>query len=95
MFLFDLTIKLPKNIGINKDAIKLKEGKKSSYRPIYKLKPVKLKILKIYIKIYLKTEIIQSFKFSINAFILFDKKSDGNFCLYINYQSLNNLTIKN
>lgn len=30
-----------------------------------------------------------------SASILFDKKPDGNFCLCIDYQGLNNLTIKN
>ncbi len=46
-------MELPENIGMNKYAIKLIEGKQPSYRPIYVLSPIELEILKTYIKIYL------------------------------------------
>lgn len=58
MFLFKLIIKLHENININKYAIKLEDGKQPLYRPIYKLRPVKLEILKIYIKTHLETGFI-------------------------------------
>ena len=56
---------------------------------------MELKILKTYIKTHLKTGFIWSSKFPAAAPILFDKKFDNTFYLYINYWSLNNLTIKN
>ena len=38
---------------------------------------------------------MQSSKSSIKAHILFDKKLDENFCLYVDYWDFNNLAIKN
>lgn len=38
---------------------------------------------------------MQNFKFYVEAFILLIKKSNTNFYLYINYEDLNNQTIKN
>ena len=58
VFSFDLAMKLLKNTGINKHAIKLQKDKQSLYRLIYKLGPIKLKTLKIYIKTPLKTGFI-------------------------------------
>ena len=91
----DLAIELPKNTGINEHAIKLINEKQPPYGPIYALKQVELKTLKAYIKTHLKTGVIQHFKFLTDGHILFDKKSDGSLRLYIDYQGLNNLTIKN
>lgn len=54
-----------------------------------------MRTLKTYIEIYQKTGFIQLFKSLINAFILFNLKSEGNSYLYINDQDFNNLTIKN
>lgn len=57
---------------------------------------MKLKTLKIYIKTpHLKAGFIWSLKFSVGASIFFDKKPDSSLCLYVNYQSLKNLTVKN
>lgn len=56
---------------------------------------VELETLKTFIKIHLKTGFINPPKSLANIVILFDKKPDGNLCLYINYQGLNYLTIKN
>ena len=95
VFSFDLAMELPKNTSINKHAIELQDGKQPPYEPIYSLRPVELETLKTYIETYLKTRFIWSFKFPADALILFDKKSDNSFWLYINYQDLNNLTIKN
>ena len=56
---------------------------------------MKLEILRIYIKTYLKTGFIQPFKSFAGAPILFDKKLNNSLHLYINYQGFNNLIIKN
>lgn len=80
---------------MNKYTIKLINGKQFPYKPIYTLNPVELEILKIYIKTHLKTEFLWASKSPADASILFDKKSDSSFCLYVNYQGLNNLTIRN
>lgn len=88
-------MELSKNININKYVIKLEKGKQPPYGLIYSLDVAKLEILKTYIEIYLKTEFIQPFKYPTKAFILFNQKLNSNFCLYIDYWSLNNLTIKN
>ena len=56
---------------------------------------MELETLKTYIKTYLKTRFIRPSKSPAGAFILFDKKPDGNLCLCMDYRDLNNLTIKN
>ncbi len=95
IFSSDLAIKPPKNTGMNEHAIELIKEKQSPYGPIYALNPVELVTLKTYIETYLKTGFIPPFKSPAVASILFDKKLDGGLCLCIDYQSLNNLTIKN
>ena len=90
-----MAMKLPSNTGINKHAIELQDVKKPLYGPIYSLKPMELETLKTYIKTHLKTGFIWPSKFPADAPILFDKKSDGSLWLFVNYQSLNNLMIKN
>ena len=47
------------------------------------------------LKINLANCFIHLSKSPAKAPILFDKKLDRSFCLYINYQGLNNITIKN
>lgn len=49
VFSLKLAVKLPKHIKINNYAIYLGDSKPPLYQPIYSLKPVELKILKIYI----------------------------------------------
>lgn len=88
-------IKSFKNIDSNKHAIKLVDDKQPHYGPIYTLSPIELETLKTCIKTHLKTGFMQPFKSAAGAPILFDKKSDHSFYLYIDYQSLNNLIIKN
>ena len=95
VFSFNLVMELPKNTGINKHAIELRDDKQPPYRPIYSLELVKLKTLKTYIKTHLKTGFIQPFKSPAGASILFNKKPDGNHWLCVNYWGVNNLTIKN
>ena len=81
-------------IELNKYAINLEDGKQLPYRPIYSLGPVELETLKTYIKTHMKIEFIRLSESLIGAPILFDKKLDGSLCLCVNYQGLNNLTIK-
>ena len=91
----DLASELPKHTEINDHAIELINGQQPSYKPIYSLGPVKLDILKTYIKTNLANRFIRPFKSPAGAPILFDRKSNGFFWLCVNYQGLNNLTIKN
>lgn len=95
VFLSDLVIQLPENIGINEHILKLVEDKQSPHGSIYTLSWVDLKTLKTYIKTHLKIKFIRSSKSLIGIYILFDKKPNGNLYLCIDYQGLNNLTIKN
>ncbi len=95
VFSLDLAVELPENTGMNKHAIEVIEGKQPPYGPIYTLSPVELETLKTYIEIYLKMDFIQPSKFPARAPIFFDKKPDGSLCLFVNYQDLNNLMIKN
>lgn len=88
-------MELPENTDINKHAIKLVKDKQLLYGPIYSLKLVELKILKTYIETYLKTRFIWPFKSLANALIFFDQKLDRSLHFCINYQGLNNLTMKN
>ena len=67
----------------------------SPYGPIYNFGPVELEILKAYIENNLANNFIKPSKFPAGVPIFFDKKRDGSLRLYMDYQSLNNLTIKN
>ena len=86
---------LPKCTKLNEYAIDLENGKQPPYGLIYSLGLVELETLKTYIKTHLKTGFIRPFKSPTVAPILFDKKLEGSLCLCIDYQSLNNPTIKN
>ena len=94
VFSFNLAMKLPENTGINKHVIKLQNGNQPPYGPIYSLGSVELETLKTYIKTHLKTVFIWPFKSPAGAPILFDKKPNNSFWLCVDYQGLNNLTIK-
>ena len=87
--------KLPENTGSNKHAIKLEEDKQLLFGLIYSLGPVELVTLKTYIKINLVNGFIWPSKSSTRAPILFDKKSNKSFRLYIDYRGFHNITIKN
>ena len=95
VFSFDLAMELPENTGINEHAIELQDGKQPPYGPIYSLGPVELETLKTYIETHLKTGFIWPSKSLAGAPILFDKKPNGSLWLRVDYQSFNNLTIKN
>lgn len=62
---------------------------------IYAVSPIELETLKAYIKTHLITRFIRLSRSLAGAPILFDKKLDSSFCLYIDYWGLNNLIIKN
>lgn len=79
---------------ININAINLKEGKQLLYGLIYNLGLVELKTLKIYIKTKLSNSFIYLFKSPANNPILYNKKPNGSFRFFINYQGLKNITIK-
>ena len=86
---------LPKRTGANEHAIELEKGQQPPDGPIYSLGPVELEILKTYIKTNLLNGFIRALKLPAGALILFVRKPNGSFCLYVNYRGLNNLTIKN
>lgn len=95
VFFEKLATVLPKHTEINTHTIDLKEGKQLPYQPIYSLGLVELETLKTYIEINLANGFIRPSKSLASAPILFDQKSDGSFWLCVDYQDLNNLTIKN
>lgn len=61
-----------KYIKINNHTIKLEVKKQLFFSLIYNLKPMKLEILKIYIKTNLDNNFIQFFKFSAKISIFFN-----------------------
>ncbi len=90
-----LAAELPKHIMINDYAIVLVDDRQIPYSPIYSLRPVELETLKAYIKNNLVNDFIRPSKSPARVSILFDKKPNGSLRLYVDYQSLTNLTIKN
>ena len=95
VFSLDLASKLPKHTRINNHAIELVNGQQLPYGPIYSLGPIESETLKTYIETNLVNGFIRPVKSPAGASILFDQKSDNSFWLYVNYQGLHNLTIKN
>ena len=86
---------LPKQTKANKHVIGLEEGKQPPYGPIYSLGPVELETLKTYIKTNPLNSFIRALKSPADTLILFVRKPDSSFCLWVNYQEFNDLTIKN
>ena len=76
---------LPEPSGVSKHIMKLGKGKELPYRPIYSLRPVELKTLKTYIKRNLANDFIWASKLPAGAPILFVRKPNNSFCLYVNY----------
>ena len=91
----DLASELPEHTRINDHAMKLVDGQQPPYGPIYSLELVELETLKAYIETNLANRFIRPLKSPTDAPILFDRKLDGFFQLCVDYQGLNNLTIKN
>ena len=90
-----LAAKLSEHTRINDHAIELVDNWQPPYGLIYSLEPVKLEILKVYIKNNLANGFIRPSKSPAGALILFNKKPDSSLRLCVDYQDFNNLTIKN
>ena len=72
IFSLDLMSKLLKHSGINDYTIKIVDSQQPLYRPIYRLEPVELKILKAFIETNLANEFIRSSKLPTSSPIFFD-----------------------
>ncbi len=95
IFSSKLTAKFSKYMSINNHIIELVDNWQSLYSLIYSLGSVKLEMLKAYIKNNLANGFIRSSKFPAETPILFNQKPNRSLRLCIDYQDLNNLTIKN
>ena len=95
VFSSNLASELPEYTGINDHAIKLVDSQQPPYRSIYSLGPMELETLKAYLETNLANGFIRPSKASAGSLILFDRKSDSSFRLYLDSNGLNNLTIKN
>lgn len=85
VFLAEYITELLENTKINKHAIKLKEGKQSSFGLIYSLGSVELEMLKTDIKTNLVNSFIWSSKSLANASILFNQKPDKSLYFCVDY----------
>ena len=80
---------------INTHVINQEESEQLFYGPIYSLRSLELETMKTYIKTNLANGFIHSSKCPAGTPILFGKKLNGSFWLYVNYWGLSNITIKN
>ena len=80
---------------ISNHAIKLVNDLQLPYGPIDCLGSVKLDTLKAYIENNLANGFIKPSESPVRTFIFFDKKPDISLKLSVDYQGVNNLTIKN
>ena len=87
--------KLLKYTKINDYTIKLEKSKQPLFGLIYSLGLVELETLKTYIKTNLANSIIWLFKSSTKISIFLNQKPNRSFYFCMDYQSLNNITIKN
>ncbi len=90
-----LAAELLEHMRTNDHAIELVNDWQALYGLIYSLGPVETKILKVYIKNNLANGFIRPSKSPALVPILFNKKPDSILRLCVDYQGLNNLTIKN
>ncbi len=95
VFSLKFATELPEHTKINNHVIVLMDDWQLLYGLIYSLRPVELETLKAYIKNNLANSFIKPSKSPAGAPIFFDKKPDGSLRLSVDYQSFNNLTIKN
>lgn len=75
--------------------INLTNETKPVFSSIYNLSENKLKVLKEYIKDYLRKEFIQEFILFFESLDLFTKKPDKSLHPYIDYRALNHIMAKN
>ena len=95
VFSLNSMAELLEHTGINDHPINLIDDKQPLYDLIYSLGPVELETLKTYIETNMANGFIRPSKLPVGASILFIRKKDGSLWLYVDYQGLNNLTIKN
>ena len=95
IFSSNSAVELPKHTGINDHLIDQIDNKQPLYGPIYSLGAVELETPKTYIETNLANGFIRSFKSPAGTSILFIRKKDNSFWLYVDYQGFNNPTIKN
>jgi hypothetical protein len=86
--------KLAPNYNIDL-AIDLLPGKEPLYRPMYPLSPRELVALKEFLEENLAKGFIRESKSLAGAPILFALKKDDSLRLYVDYQGLNAITVKN
>ena len=92
----DVFLKKSAKILLKRIRIRYWVGKRQTTtpRPIYNLVMIELNTFKTYIKTNLDNEFFTALKLLENILILFARKLNYSFRLYVNYQGLNNLTIK-
>ncbi len=90
-----LAVELLEHTGINNHVIELVDNCQLPYGLICSFRPVELEILKNYIKTNLANGFIRPSKSPTGVSIFFDKKLNGSLRLCVDYQGLNNLSIKN
>ena len=95
VFLKDSAKTLLNWIGVNEHVIKFEKDNQLSHRPIYSLELVEFETFKTYIKTTLANGFIKASKSPTNAPIFPICKLNNSVCFCVNYQRLNNLTIKN
>ncbi len=76
-------------------AIELEPKKTPRFGPLYNLSEYQLKTVREYIDKNLANRYIPSSKSSVGAPVLFTPKPDGTLQLFVDYQRLNSMTIKN
>ena len=75
--------------------IKFKEGKQLGKHAIYPLSDFKLKTLRKYLNENLRRDLIQESQSLASYPVLFVPKSGGRLRMCVDYQQLNNITVKN
>ena len=85
VFFLDSAAELPEHTGINNQLINLLDNKQPPDGPIYSLGPVKLEMLKTYIKANLASNFIRAFKSPAGAPILFVQNKDDSLHLCIDF----------
>ena len=75
--------------------IPLESGKAPPFGPIYKLSPLELEAVRVYVKENLRKGFIRHSQSPCGAPIVFAKKKDGTLRLCVDYRGLNKITVKN
>ena len=75
--------------------VPLESGKAPPFGPIYKLSPLELEAVRVYVKENLRKGFIRHSQSPCGAPIVFAKKKDGTLRLCVDYRGLNKITVKN